>query len=422
MDKACLSRHHFRLSPMANNKPRPKETTFRGTIEELSLLVNRSVKELKRWAGGGLIESEKSPNGTIYVLREPSRFFPGNSSLDSATPRVVSFFSGCGGLDLGFEKAGFNIGFANDFFLDACLSYSANVGNIDPRPIQEITPEETGPAEVLLAGFPCQPFSNAGSRRGVSDPRGTLFWETLKFVDALRPSVVVFENVRGLLSMRNPDGGKLIEAIENELHSRGYEVNHKLVNTKDYGVPQNRYRVIIVGIRSDLNKGSFDFDLIEGASAATVGEVLSIPVRKGDPNDEHWTLSPQSVDLVKHIPEGGSWKAVPYDELPVRLKKIRDDMQRYHSPNFYRRFARNEIMGTVTAAATPENSGILHPTEPRRYTVREVARFQTFPEDYVFMGKSIAAKYKQIGNAVPPEFAKRLALAIKRHIGLSEDS
>ena len=416
MDKPIKSPLDFRMGRMPVGKSVGKTRVVKGNLDDLSRLLGRSPVELRRWIKSGLIRKTEDPENGGFSLESPERFFPSKVHQDISKPRVVSFFSGCGGLDLGFQQAGFELGFANDFFLEACLSYAANVGSIDPRPIQELDSMDTGPAQVLLAGFPCQPFSNAGSRKGVSDPRGTLFWETLRFVRVLKPEIVVFENVRGLLSMKNPDGGKLIDAIELELQGLGYEVNHRLVNTSDYGVPQNRHRVIIIGIRADLNKGAFDFDLIEKADPQTVGEIISKPAIKNDPNDEYWALSPQSIELIRYIPEGGSWKSVPYERLPLRLKKIRDDMKRYHSPNFYRRFARNEIMGTVTAAATPENSGILHPTEERRYSVREVARFQTFPEDYIFLGNSMAAKYKQIGNAVPPEFARRLAAALRSHV------
>lgn len=98
-----------------------------------------------------------------------------------------------------------------------------------------------------------------------------------------------------------------------------------------------------------------------------------------------WELSPQSKKLVPFIPERGSWKDIPYEHLPERLKKIRDNMKKYHSSNFYRRFARNEINGTITAASTPENSGILHPLEDRRYSVREIARIQSFPDNYILL-------------------------------------
>lgn len=119
--------------------------------------------------------------------------------------------------------------------------------------------------------------------------------------------------------------------------------------------------------------------------------------------------------MIGYIPEGGSWKNVPYEHLAPRFQRIRDDMKKYHSPNFYRRFSREEICGTITASAQPENCGIIHPTENRRYTVREVARIQTFPDDFKFITdtpKNITAMYKVIGNAVPVTLAYTIAKAI----------
>ncbi|MBV6564141.1 DNA cytosine methyltransferase, partial [Acinetobacter baumannii] len=155
-----------------------------------------------------------------------------------------------------------------------------------------------------------------------------------------------------------------------ELYEHGYNTYWKLLNAADYGVPQNRQRVFIIGIRKDINVDfTFPEPPICNKEDLTVGSVINKPFPV-DEEEEHWPLSPQAISLQKYIPPGGSWKNVPYDLLPVRLKKIRDDMQKYRSPNFYRRFADHEIMGTITAAATPENSGILHPHKPRRYTVR----------------------------------------------------
>lgn len=113
--------------------------------------------------------------------------------------------------------------------------------------------------------------------------------------------------------------------------------------------------------------------------------------------------------MVEQIPEGGSWKNIPYENLAPRFQRIRDDMQRYHAPNFYRRFSRDEINGTITAAAQPENCGIIHPVHNRRYTIREIARIQSFPDDFVFIDdtlKNIVAMYKVIGNAVPVKLGK----------------
>lgn len=339
------------------------------------------------------------------------RFFPLLEEPASGKMTVASFFSGCGGLDLGFQQAGYQLSYANDIFGSACLTYSRNIGPIDPRSIYDVKESEVPKTDVLLAGFPCQPFSNAGSRKGKADPRGTLFWETLRFVDKYRPKVLVFENVRGILSMLNEDGTRLIDGIEDEIRSRGYRVNHALVNTADHGVPQNRHRVLIVGFREDVSTKEFDFESIEKAQGKTIQEVLAL-IPENAENKVDWKLSPQALALIEHIPEGGSWKSVPHEHLPERLRRIKANMDRYHSPNFYRRFKLTEVMGTITAAATPENSGIVHSTENRRFSVREVAGFQTFPNNFVFEGISISNMYKQIGNAVPVEFARRLAIAI----------
>ena len=187
------------------------------------------------------------------------------------------------------------------------------------------------------------------------------------------------------------------------------------VNASDFEVPQNRERVFIVGIRSDIN---FPFEFpepIQNKENLTVGSVINKDFPT-DEEEEHWPLSPQAIVLQNYIPAGGSWKNVPYECLPDRLRKIRDNMQKYRSPNFYRRFNDHEIMGTITAAATPENSGILHPHKPRRYNIREIARFQSFPDTFKFLGKSTAKKYKMIGNAVPPQLAFHIAKALKVQI------
>lgn len=380
--------------------------TFDEALEKTGLGAALLRKVLRQ---GDILEQDQ--NGDISAI-SLLNVMPQSESV-SAHPAVASLFSGCGGLDLGFRMAGFGISYANDNALDAAATYCRNIGPIDPRPIQEVDPEALRDFDVLVGGFPCQPFSNAGSRKGTSDPRGTLFWDALRFVKSKKPSVVVFENVRGILSIRNPGGGLLIDDIESELQALGYITNHALLNAADFGVPQNRLRVFIVGSRKDVSSSPFDFASMTRKEPARISEALA-GVENCSLNNHHWELSPQAARMAALIPEGGSWKSVDYDDLPDRLKRIRDDMNRYHSPNFYRRFRRDEVMGTITAAGTPENSGILHPTENRRYTIREIARFQTFPDDFEFLGKSLSSQYRQIGNAVPPLLGRALAVAVRQ--------
>lgn len=341
-------------------------------------------------------------------------------------PRMISLFSGCGGLDLGFTKAGYSVVWANDFDSDAQAVYNLNLGKnkheveIDTRDILTVGVDEIPDGDILTAGFPCQPFSNAGNRKGVHDSRGMLYKECLRIIEKKKPKVIVFENVKGLLSTRYIDGRNLAKVIVQDLSDIGdigYNVGEPhLVNASDYGVPQNRHRVLFVGIRKDLNK-TFTFPDKLSKDNLTVGDVLGQP--QDVPNQVHWELSPQALEMISYIPEGGSWKDVPYEHLAPRFQKIRDQMKKYHSPNFYRRFARAEICGTMTASAQPENCGIVHPLENRRYTIREAARFQTFPDDFIFIDntpRDITAMYKVIGNAVPVTLAENLAAAIMAQV------
>ncbi len=334
-------------------------------------------------------------------------------------PKMVSLFSGCGGLDLGFERAGFDIIFANDFDKDAQAVYKLNIGDIDGRDIHTISEKDIPDCDILTAGFPCQPFSNAGNRKGVHDSRGMLYKECIRIISEKMPKVIVFENVKGLLSTKYIDGRNLPDVIIDDLSDMngiGYNVQHRLLNASNFGVPQNRQRVVFVGIRKDIEK-VFTFPDEQSKDKLTLRYVLEIP--DDVPNQVSWGLSPQQIEMIEYIPEGGSWKDVPYEHLAPRFKKIRDNMKKYHSPNFYRRFSRDEICGTITASAQPENCGIIHPTENRRYTIREVARIQTFPDDFIFIDdtqKNITAMYKVIGNAVPANLAFAIANAIMTQI------
>ena len=332
--------------------------------------------------------------------------------------RLVSLFAGCGGLDLGFEQAGFTRVWANDFDSDAQAVYALNLGKIDGRDILDVGEDEIPDCDILTAGFPCQPFSNAGNRKGVHDSRGMLYKECLRIIRRKMPKVIVFENVRGLLSTKYIDGRNLPDVIIEDLSTMnvGYNVAYQLVNAADYGVPQNRHRVVFVGIRKDLG-GTFVFPEKKRRENLTLRHVLDVP--EDVTHQVDWALSPQALEMISHIPEGGSWKDVPDEHLAPRFKKIRNDMKKYRSPNFYRRFSRDEISGTITASAQPENCGIVHPTENRRYTIREVARIQTFPDTYKFIDdtvKDITAMYKVIGNAVPVALAHTIATAIMQQV------
>lgn len=335
--------------------------------------------------------------------------------------RLVSLFAGCGGLDVGFEQAGYTRVWANDFDKDAQLVFRQNLGEIDGRDILDVPAEAIPDCDILTAGFPCQPFSNAGNRKGVHDSRGMLYQECLRIIEKKKPTVVLFENVKGLMSTKYIDGRHLIDVIAEDLEKideTGYTVVHGMYNASDYGVPQNRHRLILVAVRKDKKITFTPPEVQKDRSKLTLRNVIfDIPAEV--PNQVDWQFSPQALSMIAHISEGGSWKDVPYDELAPRFQRIRDDMKRYRSPNFYRRFSRDEINGTITASAQPENCGIIHPIHNRRYTIREIARIQTFPDGFIFVDdsvKNITAMYKVIGNAIPPKLAYEFAMAIKKQV------
>lgn len=392
--------------------------------------------------------------------------------------KVASLFSGCGGMDLGFiggfkhrqtvlPKTNFEIVFANDFDSDAVRTYQANKQYLGSHTfhagdVREIPAKDVPAFDVLLAGFPCQPFSNAGNRQGVKDEngRGTLFYECERIIESCAknsggqlPKAFVFENVRGIMSSKMPDGRTVPEEIKLKMERLGFKVSMKLLRASDYGVPQRRFRFIIIGVRKD--QPAFDFNSLDKIVSEmnlpsemadpyqlTLGATLCDIPKAAPQAQEYWKYSPQGqrmVDLIgpcvegaetllkfkrrkslaglpATISQGKSWKNVDPDDLSPRFRKIHDDPKKYHAPNFYRRFALGEIAGTITASAQPENCGITHPFENRRMTIREIARIQSFPDNFVFPYTSIAGAYKVIGNAVPPIFAWVIARALGEHL------
>lgn len=391
---------------------------------------------------------------------------------------VASLFSGCGGLDLGFlggftfgnkiyERLNTEIIFANDFDSDACNCYNANPLLVNDgvqcllEDIRSIEANDIPNFDILLAGFPCQPFSNAGKRKGVDDDngRGTLFEECHRIIAAKiatghRPQAFLFENVRGILSSHVPNGNSVPEEIVKLMKKLGYDVTYKLVCASDYGVPQKRYRVLMIGIDQNLNLGPFDFKSMEqivkeyGIPSEQFGDKEELVLGRILQNlnavhdNDVWGFSPgtqQTVDLIgpcshgkeafkyfhegyklADIPnscfEGRSWKDIPYDLLTPRFKRIFDDPKRYHAPKFFRRFAFGEICGTITASAQPDKCGVTHPIENRRYSVRECARIQSFPDNFRFNAIPLQARYKVIGNAVPPILGWVAATALLRFL------
>jgi len=390
--------------------------------------------------------------------------------------KVLSLFSGCGGLDLGFvggfmfrekeyRRNKFTIAFSNDIDKAATTVYNKNIKyfkhKISEKDIALIEHSEIPDFDFLIGGFPCQPFSSAGLRKGISDDRGTLFENAIEMFNASiekgrKPIGFMFENVRGIMSSKMPDGTTVPDEIVKRMETLGYYTNYKLIKASNYGVPSNRYRLFIVGFRKEF--GYFDFDLLDEVVAEHdipnvkyapydlyLGSVLSDIPEDAPQKDDYWKYSPAGQKMVesiglcvdardklnkfkqrKPLPEisetisqGRSWKDMPYEDMTPRFKKIWDDPKKYRSPNFYRRFALGEINGTITASAQPENCGITHPFEHRRFSVREIARIQSFPDDFEFPYSTIANAYKVIGNAVPPVLGWVFAKSVEKFLKIN---
>jgi len=378
-----------------------------GKIKELADNKQTTMQEL---VSGAI----KSMTCSVSADRPWSVLGDGPRAEDDCEFTHVSLFSGCGGFDLGFRQAGFKTVFANDIDPDACKTYKVNLGEITEGDVRTVKlPKLKRRLDVLTAGFPCQPFSNAGSRKGVKDDRGTLFQSAIDIVEKLNPRVVVFENVRGLLSFKN--GKKLlIEEICSQLDKLGYDVTFSLIDASRHHVAQKRLRVLIIGIERNLKHGVFSFPHPVDRDDLTLGHTI-LDLTPDAPNQtELMQLNPQALHLGSMIPEGGSWKDIPYEKMPPRLQRIWDNIERYRWPKFYRRFHRDEVAGTITAAFKPENAGVWHPIEKRIFSVREIGRIQSFPDWFQFDGRSVKSKYQQIGNAVPPRLAYELASQIAK--------
>lgn len=313
------------------------------------------------------------------------------------SPKIISLFAGCGGLDLAFHTQGYRIVWANDFNKWAAETYKHNLGSVmHCRDIEEIDPykrKSIPSCDLIIGGFPCQDFSMIWKRPGLNGERGNLYKSFLRFIDAKKPKAFIAENVKGLLSANN---NKAIKQIINDFEkiAPGYIVKPKLYNFADYGVPQFRERVLIVGIRIDTG---FDFHHPKpthgpkaGRPYFTAGEALE-GVEKIKANNEKINAAAKTVEMLKLIPEGGNFTDIPPDHHLYVKGMI---------SHVYRRISRNEPSKTIIAAGGGGTWGYHFP-EPRPLTNRERARLQTFPDNFEFIG-STAEVRRQIGNAVPP--------------------
>jgi DNA (cytosine-5)-methyltransferase 1 len=312
--------------------------------------------------------------------------------------KVISLFSGCGGLDLGFMKAGMKIVWANDIYSDAVETYKRNIGNhISCKSILDIHSNEIPDCDGVIGGFPCQGFSLANTNRSIDDTRNFLYREFVRVIKDKKPMFFLAENVKGILSLGK---GKVFEKILKDFSSCGYTVRYHLFNAADYGVPQRRERVFIFGIRLDI-----DFD--ESAFPPKPTHTRDIKILKM----KKWISIGEALEK---IPEPGF-------EDPKKMPNHSGTKFKLKNNGYLGHRQIDPTLPSPTITARGDEKGgvviIHHPSNKRRLTVREAAAIQSFPLNFHFVGNNTSG-YRQIGNAVPPVLATEIAKSVKKSIAM----
>lgn len=313
--------------------------------------------------------------------------------------RVVELFAGVGGFRLGFDLAGgFETVYSNDFDKACKVTFDGYFGEgaMDLRDIQTVNEDEIPDCDVLTAGFPCQPFSKIGKLHGFADARGTLFFDVLRILKAKRPKAFVLENVKNLV---NHDKGNTFERIRDGLENElGYHVHYKVLNSKDFGVPQDRKRIYIVGFRDDVK---FEFPK-ESGSIPKISDVLEENVH------DYYFLSDKYLNGLeahrqRHEDKGHGFGYRVLSPEGISSALVVGNMGR----------ERNLIQDTARPNGKNRIGAPLNARGIRKLTVRECARLQGFPDDYKFP-EQVTIGYKQLGNAVSVPVAKAVAEQLKK--------
>ncbi|HYK92186.1 MAG TPA: DNA cytosine methyltransferase [Acidobacteriota bacterium] len=453
------------------------------TLSEVRMSLRISRETAYRWLKAGRLHGVKvgrdwrfSPDQVQAAIAEHS------SSYGARPPLVADLFSGAGGLSLGFHLEGFQSVFFNDLDAECAFTFQQNFPGAKPivAPIQQISARDvfvaTGTGaedlDVLVGGPPCQGFSINAPARSSSDERNHLFRHYARLVlEGIRPKFIVFENVPGLVSL---DGGGTLAAVCHEFRRAGYEPYFRILNACHYGVPQERWRLVIVanrmGVHFDFPEPthfsvsrpnfsggrSLTYSYAARRSAAKtlfdeavglrdpvkVREAISDlpPIQSGGGTEvmdyassgssdyQQWArngssrlLNHHCVDLsdinrlrMQHVRPGGSWRDIPRELLPDGMKRAR----RSDHTRRYGRLDPDGIAFTVMTKCDPHWGTVVHYAQDRVISVREAARFQSFPDWFIFYG-SKGSQYRQVGNAVPPLLARAIASKIRYYLELS---
>lgn len=386
-----------------------------------------------------------------------------SGKADALTRRkftAVDLFCGAGGLSEGFKQSGFSIRAANDFDSLAAETFKLSHPTTPflVGPIQDISTEALlesaglaeGELDVLIGGPPCQAFSVYNHQRGMHDERSGLFRQYLRIVEGLMPRFVVMENVTGITSVAE---GRAVDEIYKNLESLGFHVDHKILKAEEFGVPQERRRIFFVGSRDTESlewptpthgMPAKTMDLFDQPKnrkrllpPVTVNDAISdlppLQISEGE-EESKYTSKPQgdyqkamraesetlfnhvapflsdiNLSRLKHIPQGGSWRDIPFDLLPCGMKRAK----RSDHTKRYGRLHPDGLCCTVLTKCDLHWGSYIHPTQERSLTVREAARFQSFPDHIRFAGAR-GEQFRQVGNAVPPLLALAVAKCVAK--------
>lgn len=394
------------------------------TISEAADLLGVSNDTIRRWEKKGLCQTQRSSSGhrlfnidDLNLLKakisqpEKNKGFYVLSS-EPTHYKIIELFSGSGGLALGLENAGLLSELLVEIDNDSCGTLRTNRPhwNILKDDIKNVTFKEyKDKVDVVAGGFPCQAFSYAGNGLGFKDTRGTLFFEFARCLQEVRPKIAIGENVKGLLKH---DQGRTLKTMLNTLDEIGYRPYFHVLRAQFFDVPQKRERLVIIGIRKDLN--------IIPNLPKEKNYILSIrDALEGCPKSVFIPYSPRKSKFLKLVPPGGYWK-----DLPLEMQKEYMGVSFHRSggkTGMARRLSWNEPSLTLTCSPSQKHTERCHPEETRPLSTREYARIQTFPDEWFFAG-STSSIYRQIGNAVPVNLAYHIGRAVIGMLDQNEEA
>lgn len=395
------------------------------TLAETAELLGKNKETLRRWDRDGKLSASREPisNYRVYKKSDVLALFSDFVDIEETVSnyvkpdydyKVIELFAGAGGLAIGLEKAGLKCIALNEIDKYACATLRTNrpKWNVLEGDIKDFNfSQYYNQVEVVTGGFPCQAFSYAGKKLGLADTRGTLFYEFARVVKEVNPLICIGENVRGLLSH---DNGKTLDGMISVLDEIGYAVVPvQVLRAVNYNVPQKRERIILVGIRKDINL-KYEYPkpyktVYTLKDALKKGRLYECDVPES-PGAKYPKSKKEVLDLV---PPKGYWR-----DLPTEIQKS------YMGGSYYlgggktgmaRRIGWDEPCLTLTCSPAQKQTERCHPDETRPFTVREYARIQTFPDDWYFEG-SLSQQYKQIGNAVPVNLGKEVGYSVVKFL------